>query len=127
MKKRIIIISVMITIVIATCIFETIFVDRIYALSTQIIYNMQLTYNIDQNSDISEQTNELYELWQNNIPLISVFIQHESIDEIEQSISIIKSAVEKNDLETFYIESTRATAQIQSLRDTEFPYIENIL
>lgn len=127
MKKRIIIIAVMISMVLAACIFEVTFVDRISASSYELISDMQKTYDIDENIDISKQASELYELWQNSIPLISVFIQHESIDEIEQSIAIIKNAIEKNDIETFYIESTRVTAQIQSLRDTEFPYIENIL
>lgn len=127
MKRRAVIICIMMILVISVCIFEVVFIDNISGYSNELITQMQQEKLTRPSSDISVQADKLNLLWKENIPIMSAFIQHSAIDEIEQTVAIIKNAVDKDDDETFYTESTRALAQIQSLRDTEFPFWENIL
>lgn len=127
MKNKLLIVCILLALVLGACAYEMISIDNISAKSCEIIDSMQAPDSWDNKKELKQLSNELYELWSNKIPTLSIFVQHEMIDEIEQSIAIIKNSIEQDDEETFQVESTRAVIQVRNLRDTEFPYIENIL
>lgn len=127
MKNKLLTISILIALVLGACAYEMITIDNVFKDSCEIIDSMSDLERQNKKDELLEASDKLYQLWGEKMPILSMFVQHEIVDEIEQSIAIIKSSVEQDDSDTFQTEITRAAIQIQSLRDTEFPYIENIL
>ncbi len=127
MKNKLLTVSILIALVLGACAYEMITIDNVFKDSCEIIDSMSDLERQNKKDELLEASDKLYQLWGKKMPILSMFVQHEIVDEIEQSIAIIKSSVEQDDSDTFQTEITRAAIQIQSLRDTEFPYIENIL
>ena len=127
MKNKLLTVSILIALVLGACAYEMITIDNVFKDSCEIIDSMSDLERQNKKDELLEASDKLYQLWGEKMPILSMFVQHEIVDEIEQSIAIIKSSVEQDDSDTFQTEITRAAIQIQSLRDTEFPYIENIL
>lgn len=125
--KKLLIALVLMSIVIGICIFEMFSIDHISSESIETINIMQQAHENNDKYKLKELSENLYNLWEGKTQIMHIFFQHDSVDEIEQSIAIIKNSIDQDDDETFQTESTRVAIQIQSLRDSEFPYIENIL
>lgn len=127
MKNKLLTVSILIALVLGACAYEMVTIDNVFKDSCKIIDSMSDLDRQNKKDELLEASDKLYQLWGEKIPILSVFVQHEIVDEIEQSVAIIKNSIEQDDNDTFQTEITRAAIQIQSLRDTEFPYIENIL
>lgn len=127
MKNKLLTVSILIALVLGACAYEMITIDNVFKNSCEIIDEITDLERQNKKDKLIESSDRLCQLWDNKIPILSIFIQHEMIDEIEQSVAIIKNSIEQDDKDTFQTEITRVAIQIQSLRDTEFPYIENIL
>lgn len=127
MKNKLLTVSILIALVLGACAYEMVTIDNVFKDSCKIIDSMSDLDRQNKKDELLEASDKLYQLWGEKIPILSVFVQHEIVDEIEQSVAIIKNSIEQDDNDTFQTEITRAAIRIQSLRDTEFPYIENIL
>lgn len=125
--KRFITSIVLLVITIGACIAETFFLNNLVSSFTQ-----------DINSTIKEVKNENFETakslansinsnWQEKQSFISTFINHERLEEIGQSIISMKTNLDQGQLEDFFVESEITKTQLNNLKDTEFPSIENIL
>ena len=124
MKNKLIIVLMLLASIFGVCAYEMISIDKISKESCGILSQMQ--DGKEDKQALTELSTRLSKLWSEKISILAIFIQHEMLDDIEQSIAIIKNSIDQDDEETFQIETTRAIVQIQNLRDTEFPYIENI-
>ena len=65
--------------------------------------------------------------WQEQQSLISTCINHDRLEEIGQTIISMKTFLEQGQIEDFLVESEIAKVQLNHLKDTELPTIENIL
>ena len=125
--KRFVTAIVLFAITIAACVAETIFLDNTVSSFSQDITDA--TKEVD-NEDIDyamQLTDNIANNWQEEQAFISTFINHDRLEEIGQSIISMKINLEKGQIEDFFVESEVAKMQLNHLRDTEFPSIQNIL
>lgn len=125
--KRLVVTSALLASVVGLCCFELYSVNKIYNEAHDIVYKMQDDIKNNYIQDAVELGDELSKLWQNNNVLLSIFIQHESLENIEQTIELINTSIKKSEESDFWMESSRAIIQLQNLCETEFPSIGNIL
>ena len=92
-------------------------VTKIQTLMTQNQYNSAL-----------EETNSLYEFLENNYCILSMILHHEMLEEIQESVAVIKASLEHPDEEdvNFWLETSRSLEKIKNLKETEEPSFANV-
>lgn len=125
--KRFITSMVLLIITVSACIAETIFLNNTVSSFTQDI-DSAMQKASDENLDSAMQiADDITDRWQEQQSFISTFINHERLEEIAQSIISMKTNLFKGQVEDFFVEGEVAKTQLNNLKDTEFPSIENIL
>ena len=127
MKKRVIIVTLLLIFSIGICLYEIYRLNNISEESIKNLKTMQMYVeqeDIESAQRISEQTKEL---WDKNNVMLTIFIQHEYVEDILQSLNVMDTALNIGEESNFFTENTRAILQISKLNHTEFPKIENIL
>lgn len=112
--------------VICLCAYELFKIRDLSEKSEQNISEMQqyiIKNDFSSALKISQETNEM---WENNNTLIAMFVQHEPLENIEQSLAVISVSIVQNNLQDFWTESTKASIQITKLSDTDIPSLGNI-
>lgn len=125
--KRFITSIVLLVITIGACIAETFFLNNLVSSFTQDI-NSTIKEVKNENLETAKSlANSINSNWQEKQSFISTFINHERLEEIGQSIISMKTNLDQGQLEDFFVESEVTKTQLNNLKDTEFPSIENIL
>ena len=125
--KRFVTAIVLFAVTIASCVAETIFLDKTVASFSQDI-NLAMDETGNENLTYARQlTEDIASRWQEQQAFISTFINHDRLEEIGQSIISMKTNLEQGQIEDFFVESEVAKMQLNHLRDTESPSIQNIL
>ena len=78
-------------------------------------------------SKASDEAKNLDVSWKKSHHILEIFIHHEALENVDQSLSIINTAIDKECWDDFWSESARATSQIENLHDSENPSIGNVL
>lgn len=80
------------------------------------------------NIDLAQQHSQsIVQLWDQNYRLLCTYIPHDKLEQIDQCIATLQSNLQYQEYAEFSAELNRAHAQLEHLRDTEMPSIENIL
>ncbi len=77
-----------------------------------------------------EETENLNKFLESNHTMLSAILHHNILEEIEESIALLKTSLENisdEEQANFWLESMRSLSRIKNLRDTEIPSIGNIL
>ncbi len=72
---------------------------------------------------------ELDEFWKKKHTFLSMIVHHKNLEEIEESVELIKTSLENINEDNCIdceMENTRALSRIKHLRDVELPSISNI-
>ena len=67
--------------------------------------------------------------WKNQYELLSIIINHNIIQEIDESVSLLKASIKdisEDEKVDFELESARAILRIKNLYDMELPSVYNI-
>lgn len=125
--KRLLVTLSLFVVVLGTCIAETMFLDNTVSSFTEEIENtIQETTN--ENIEYAlELSNNIEKKWQEKQAFISTFIDHNRLEQIDQSIISMITNLSNEQIEDFYVEGEVAKSQLNHLRDTELPLIQNIL
>ncbi len=125
--KRFITSIILFFLTIGACLIETIFLNNTVNNFTQDInYIIQNANN--KNIDKALQlANDINIKWQEQQAFISTFINHDRLEDISQSIISLKASLHQQQIEDFFVECEIAKSQLNHLKDTEFPSIQNIL
>lgn len=93
--------------------------DTIVSLQNHVT-NQEYSKALDEakNLDIS---------WKKSHHILEIFIHHEALENVDQSLSVINTAIDKESWDDFWSESARVASQIENLHDSENPSIGNIL
>lgn len=113
--------------VLLLCIYELFAIRDISEKSEYHIMVMQERIEKNDINGAIEVSRELNELWDKNYTILTIFIHHDPLEEIEQTLRIINTSIVQQDIDSFWTESTRAYIQITKLSDTDIPSIGNIL
>lgn len=65
--------------------------------------------------------------WNRNVDKVSILLIHDYVDKIGLNISRMKVFLESGDANMYFAESTDAKKELASIKESEFPYLENIL
>lgn len=125
--KRIWIAITALVIIVGLCIGEIIWISNITNnIKTQIDSVSQLVSdgNIEDAVSLSE---EILDEWDNKHNKLAVFIDHNSLEGIDQSMDVIDTCLVTNNIPQFYIEVAKIDALLEDLTDTEMPSLYNIL
>lgn len=77
-----------------------------------------------------EETEQLNEFFESHHTMLSTIVHHSIIEEIEESIAVLKASlkdISEEDQADFETECARSLSRIKNLRDVEVPSIANIL
>lgn len=72
---------------------------------------------------------ELDEFWEEKHTILSMIVHHKNLEEIEESVELIKTSLENINEDNCIdceMENTRALSRIKNLRDVELPSVSNI-
>ena len=125
--KRFVTAIVLFAVTIAACMAETIFLDKTVASFSQDINNAMDETGNENLTYAKQLTEDIASRWQEQQAFISTFINHDRLEEIGQSIISMKTNLEQGQIEDFFVESEVAKMQLNHLRNTESPSIQNIL
>ena len=65
--------------------------------------------------------------WYDNAKLIDTMLIHDYVDNIGLSISRMTAFAQKQNRDMYFAESVQATKELASIKESEFPLVENIL
>ena len=91
------------------------------------IISVQNQVSAGKYSEASDEAKNLDISWKNAHHILEIFIHHEALENIDQSLSVISTSIDKRQWDDFWTESARVTTQIENLHDSENPSIGNIL
>lgn len=125
--KRILISIFLLVFVISFCIAEVIFLNNLISEFKSDIEAIQCFVDGDEIDEAIKKNDEIIYNWKSKLHLISTFIDHEPLEEIETSFAIMKINLENDEKEDFAAESQKALIQLEQLNTTELPLLGNIL
>lgn len=70
---------------------------------------------------------ELEYKWNNSAKKIDVMLNHDCIDSVGESINRMTSYIQNGSIDMYFAESSKAKKELASIKESEYPYIENIL
>ena len=74
-----------------------------------------------------EMCSQLEDSWENSSKRIDMILNHECIDSIGESINKMSSYLQNGSVDMYFAESSKAKKELASIKESEYPYIENIL
>ncbi|MBQ6143771.1 MAG: DUF4363 family protein [Clostridia bacterium] len=113
-----------------SCIFLMFYIINISDKTVDSIKSIQQDFSTSNFKSAHKKAEKLNDYWEENQHILSIMVHHEMLEEIEQSITLIKTSIDisqdpKND--NFWIESNKATIYLENLREVEIPTLGNIL
>lgn len=83
-----------------------------------------------QNNEIETALDEnkiLEDNFQNKYLYMSTFIDHDRLEDIEESILLMSVNLENDNKEDFFVESSKVNLELDNLNNTELPLLGNLL
>ena len=81
----------------------------------------------DRLDEVKEHSEELLRLWREHYALLCTYIPHSKLEQVDQSLSVLAPQLQYEDFPQLASELGRAYSQLEHLKDTELPKLENIL
>lgn len=115
---------------IISCVLLMFYVINVSDKAMQSVKNIQQDFSASNFTSASKKADDLNNFWEENQNIMSIIVHHEMLEEIEESIALIKTSIDtsensKND--NFWMESNKATIYLKNLREVEIPTLGNIL
>ncbi|MDO4476762.1 MAG: DUF4363 family protein [Clostridia bacterium] len=128
--KKLIWTSILSGFAVVLCVLCMFYVMIVSDKAATAVKNIQNSFSNSQFKAAAAEVEELDEFWESNHTMLSIIIHHDMLEEIEESISLIKSTVktseDSNDPD-FWLESSSALIELKNLREVEIPTLGNIL
>lgn len=75
----------------------------------------------------ADKNRELESRWQSTASVIDAVLIHDYVDQISIDLSQMRSYIESGDISSYFAGSESAKKALASIKDSEYPVIENIL
>ena len=115
---------------IISCVLLMFYVINVSDKAMQSVKNIQQDFSVSNFTSASKKADDLNNFWEENQSIMSIIVHHEMLEEIEESIALIKTSIDTSENskdDNFWIESNRATIYLKNLREVEIPNLGNIL
>ena len=113
--------------VIIVCGIELFKINYVSEKIKEVLTLIQTLVSDDEMSKAKDLSSSIYDFWEDNSRILAIFVQHDTLDNIEEALALMDSAIEKDEVADFWSENLRAYIQISNLNDTIYPTIENVL
>ena len=128
--KKVIWATILATFSVISCVLLMFYIINVSDKAIGAVQNIQQDFSISNFKSASKKADDLNNFWEENQNLMSIVVHHEMLEEIEQSIALIKTSIDtskdsKND--NFWMESNKAVIYLKNLREVEIPTLGNIL
>ncbi len=110
-----------------SCIFYVISVSD---KATMYVEKIKSDAENDDFEHVITNINQLSDFWESNHTLLSIILHHEILENIEESIAVIKSSAETQpqaENSDFQMEIEKLSIRLKNFREVEIPSIGNIL
>lgn len=77
--------------------------------------------------DALNMCDKLENSWNDSSKKIDVMLNHDCIDSIGESINRMTSYIQNGSIDMYFAESSKAKKELASIKESEYPFIENIL
>ena len=74
-----------------------------------------------------EDMEQINSCWHQRLKILSTSLSHDQLEQVDSSIAILISTLQRENLDEFYLEYARVTSQLEHLEQTERLRLENIL
>lgn len=125
--KRIIITVVILAVTLTAATLE---LSYISSQADSFIDRIEIIDKLAKNENFKEaeaECKKMEEEWNKGLNTVNVMLIHDYMDEIGLNISHMKIYLENGDASMYFAESTGAKKRLASIKESEFPYLENIL
>lgn len=125
--KRIFVIIFILLFVVFLCMCEIFVINKFtFSIEENISKAVEYAYNNDMDK-AKESAQESLNQWEKYKRSVAMFIVHNNIEEIGQSLAYMNSKMNKENTEDFFAEAEKILLQLDYIRMSEIPYWENIL
>ena len=128
--KKVIWATILAAFSVISCVLLMFYIINVSDKAIGAVQNIQQDFSTSNFKSASKKADDLNNFWEENQNLMSIVVHHEMLEEIEQSIALIKTSIDtskdsKND--NFWMESNKAIIYLKNLREVEIPTLGNIL
>ncbi len=102
----------------------------IHSKSTELLDSVVSAENYFSNKEYNTSSYTLdraVKKWEDSGKFLNVFLSHEKVDEVEESLSELSKYAENKDKALFWATSEKAKRQLLCLKQSELPNLENIM
>ena len=94
---------------------------------TERIENIRSSYEHGNKESSLKYAAEAEEIWKRNVSKIDMLLYHDYVDDISKNIVNLKTYIKQDDTTGLYSNIEEVLAQINSIKKSEFPTLENII
>lgn len=125
--KRIIISVLLLTVCIAGAVTEIVYISGSVDSYTDTIDKIDGYMLRDDFANALAECGHLNDDWSNSAHGIDALLIHDYVDSIGFGIAQMKSHIENGNPDLYFSESEKTKMALASIKDSEYPYAENIL
>lgn len=125
--KRVWVALVMMCTVFALCITELIIANKMTDHLSETLEKAQNCVKEQQIEQALQYSDRVAEDWEHYHKILSMFLIHDRLEQIDQSLAVLDTNLKCEQYDDFLSEASRTTAQLEHIKDTELPTIQNIL
>ena len=112
--------------IVVTGLFSTIYVDNVTKEMLQIVYKNEKYFSNLKWKDAEDVILKLEEYWANKRSVLSVFINHTNLSEVDIAVAKLKNATKMRENTDFFYETDNLVLALLSINEQQKISIENI-
>lgn len=117
----------LLAIIISLCISEQVLIDNITNDLNDCLESSAKNLKDKNYENLCSSNDLLLDKWENYERILSMFMQHDDLSDLEESILILKPNIECEDYDQLFVELEKAKFELENLKNSETPVIYNIL
>ncbi len=125
--KRLYVAVILLVFAAAVCTAEFLYINHCANSITGMIKNVSASYSEGNKKKAMNYALETEEDWQRKVSKIDMLLYHDYVDDITKNIVNLKTYIIEDDAVGLYSTVGEAITQINSLKNSEFPTLENII
>ena len=112
--------------IVVTGLFSAIYVDNVTKEMLQIVYKNEKYFSNLKWKDADDEILKLEKYWANKRSVLSVFINHTNLSEVDTAVAKLKNATKMRENTDFFYETDNLVLALLSINEQQKISIENI-
>ena len=112
--------------IVVTGLFSAIYVDNVTKEMLQIVYKNEKYFSNLKWEDAEDEILKLEKYWANKRSVLSVFINHTNLSEVDTAVAKLKNATKMRENTDFFYETDNLVLTLLSINEQQKISIENI-